>query len=82
MSSEDLRDDQLIQMGARIRKARNEAGINQQQLADRAGLTRSTISLIECGRRDAQARSLLAIASALEITPDDILGTREKGVDG
>ncbi len=60
---------------SRIRAARRERGMTQQQLADHAGVSRSTIALMEL---DASGRKLRAttarkIANGLEIPVDDLV---------
>ena len=50
-----------------VRMARSIANISQQELAKRASLNRSYISLIESGDRNATTDTLEKIASAMEI---------------
>ena len=50
-----------------VRMARSIADISQQQLAERASLNRSYISLIESGDRNARTETLEKIAAAIEI---------------
>ena len=50
-----------------VRVARSIANISQQELAKRASLNRSYISLIESGDRNATTETLAKIASALEM---------------
>lgn len=61
--------DQLIErrraFGNRLRTARREAGLTQEQLAERAGIDRAAYSEIERGQRDARLSTLLRIESAL-----------------
>lgn len=52
-----------------VRMARSIANISQQELAERAALNRSYISLIESGDRNATTETLEKIASAIEIPP-------------
>lgn len=52
-----------------VRMARSIADISQQELAERASLNRSYISLIESGDRNATTETLNKIAAALEIPP-------------
>lgn len=46
--------------------------ITQSELARMAGVTRSTISGVITGRRQPGARLMIAIASALRITPEEV----------
>jgi transcriptional regulator with XRE-family HTH domain len=50
-----------------VRMARSIANISQQELAERASLNRSYISLIESGDRKATTETLGRIAGAIEI---------------
>jgi transcriptional regulator with XRE-family HTH domain len=54
-----------LAFGDRLRAARHDAGLTQEQLAQRAGLDRSAYSEIERGQRDARLATLLRIESAL-----------------
>jgi transcriptional regulator with XRE-family HTH domain len=51
--------------GERLRTARREAGLTQEQLAERAGTDRAAVSEIERGQRDARLSTLLRIEHAL-----------------
>jgi transcriptional regulator with XRE-family HTH domain len=62
-------------IGSRIRRLREELGINQQELADRADLTQATISRIESGRvEQLKSDALRQLADALRVTVDYLLG--------
>jgi XRE family transcriptional regulator, regulator of sulfur utilization len=50
-----------------VRMARSIANISQQELAKRASLNRSYISLIESGDRNATTETLEKIAAAMDI---------------
>ncbi len=56
----------VAEWGNRIRLARMERNLTQQQLADRSGLNRSTIRDIESGK-SAQLLSLIAVFRGLEM---------------
>ena len=45
-------------------------GWSQQELADRAGLTRETISHLESGRQSPRRGTALLLAAALNCTPE------------
>jgi len=54
--------------GQRVKKLREQRGLTQRDLADRAGLTRETISNYERGERiDPPLSALTALARALEV---------------
>lgn len=62
-----------LSLGGIIRAARQQAGITQQTLAERAGLALKTLSRIENGE-DMNLSTLTAIAAALDMTPAELLG--------
>ena len=64
--------------GAVLREKRQEAGISQEQLADRAGLHRTYVSLIERGKRTASIEVVRRVASALGLTMVDLISATEK----
>lgn len=56
----------------RLRSARLQAGLSQQQLADAVDATRQTIGLIEAGRYNPSLKLCLGICKALGCTLDDL----------
>jgi DNA-binding XRE family transcriptional regulator len=54
-------------VGKTIRERREEAGLNQAQLAEKAGLTQSHVSRLECASHVATNMTLQKIAAALGI---------------
>lgn len=54
-----------LAFGERLRMARRETGLTQEQVAERAGIDRAAYSEIERGQRDARLSTLLRIESAL-----------------
>jgi putative transcriptional regulator len=59
-------------MDLRMKLARIEKDLSQQELADRVGATRQTIGLIEKGRYNPSLRLCLRIAKALDRTLDQL----------
>ncbi len=55
-----------------IRKARKERGITQQELADRIGVNRATVSKYESGQISIPLAQALAIAEALDMSFYDL----------
>lgn len=53
---------------------RKKAGLTQEQLADRIGVTASSISQLENGKQGFTDSTLEALAVALNCTPSDLLG--------
>ena len=64
--------------GAVLRERREQAGISQEQLADRAGLHRTYISLIERGKRTASIEVVRRVADALGVSMADLIDKTEK----
>ncbi|MCH5161876.1 MAG: helix-turn-helix transcriptional regulator [Clostridiales bacterium] len=60
--------DIKIAIGKRIKLLRNEIGISQEELADRAGIDRTYITSVECGRRNISIVNIEKIAKALDVT--------------
>jgi len=52
-----------------LRNARENAGISQEQLAERAGLHRTYISQLERGLKSPSLDVIVALARGLRITP-------------
>lgn len=57
-----------------IRVWREHRGLSQSELASQAGISPSYLSQLESGKRDGTMEVLAAIASALNVTLDDLAG--------
>lgn len=64
-------------MNNKVKVARTEKQLTQLQLADKTGVTRQTISLIEKGKYNPTLRLCLDICYALDKTLDEVFW-REK----
>ena len=64
-----------MSLGANIRAAREAALLSGQQLADRAGISRTWCNLIENGHVKPSGRVVCSIATALNVAPHDLLPT-------
>jgi transcriptional regulator with XRE-family HTH domain len=60
----------------RLRELRQEQGLTLQQVADGASIDVSTLSRLESGKRRLALDHIPALASALGVTSDELLGTR------
>jgi transcriptional regulator with XRE-family HTH domain len=58
---------------ANMRRLREDADISQEELAFRAALHRTQISLLENGHRMPRVFTLVCLAGALGVTPNDLL---------
>jgi putative transcriptional regulator len=63
---------------SKVKLARVESDLTQAQLAEKAGVTRQTIGLIEAGKFNPSLRLCLAIAKALDKTLDDLFWIEEE----
>jgi transcriptional regulator with XRE-family HTH domain len=70
----------MRRLGANMRRCREERGLTQTQLADRAGIAPSTISTIENGRNSPTLFTVCALADALEVSVPEYIGLDEKPV--
>ena len=57
-----------------IAATRREAGLTQEQLAERLGWHRSTLAKIEAGERRVDVPEFIAIAGALKVEPEVLYG--------
>ena len=62
----------------RVKLARVENDLTQGQLAEKAGVTRQTIGLIERGQFNPSLKLCMAIAKALNKTLDDLFWMEEE----
>lgn len=59
--------------GRNVFRARRRAGFSQQDLSQRCGLHRTHIGYIEHGTRLPRVDTLLKLAAALEVRPEELL---------
>ena len=64
----------IIDIGNRIAEIRRERGLNQDELAELATLSRISIARYETGKIEPGAKALGRIADALEVSADHLLG--------
>lgn len=55
-----------------LRKARQKKEISQEELGFRCQLHRTEISLLERGGREPRLGTIVKLASALDVTPDEL----------
>ena len=78
MSSQIQYTELRTALARQIRSVRIRRGISQEELAFRAGLHRTYISLIERSKKSLTVDSLARIASALDIKPSKLLANGEQ----
>lgn len=72
-----ISQDRLYEyIGQQIRNHRDKRSITQQDLADRVGLERTSITNIERGKQKLPLHVLFGICEVLDVTPNDLLPHR------
>ncbi|KAM3108256.1 helix-turn-helix domain-containing protein [Phormidesmis sp. 146-33] len=61
------------ELGRRINATRKQRGLTQEELADRVGLTRTSITNIEKGRQKVLSHLLVELSDALNVSLHDLL---------
>jgi transcriptional regulator with XRE-family HTH domain len=72
-NKKQLKDPVLLRFGKRVKKLRNQKGLSQEKLADRASLHWTYISGIERGLRNISLKNIFKIAKALKVNPKNLL---------
>lgn len=62
----------------RVKKLRMQQKLNQQELAEALGLTQTTISGIESGRRTTTIEKLILLAQFFNVSTDYLLGLKDE----
>lgn len=80
----DIRKErrEAVEIGARLRRAREAQDIYQEQLAEAVGINRSLLSKLENGQRAPSVFLAMALIEALQISPQYLLWGSMQGVDG
>ncbi len=60
-----------------LRGLRQRAVLSQEQLAERSGVARDTISKLETGRRGAYPSTIRKLAAGLDVQPQLLMGAVE-----
>ena len=58
----------------RLRRIRQGAVMSQEELVERSGVARDTISKLETGRRGAYPSTIRKLAAGLEVRPQMLMG--------
>lgn len=61
------------QFAVNLRRARDDAGLSQEELSDRSGLHSTEISRLERGVREPRLGTIIRIARGLGVAPADLL---------
>jgi len=57
----------------RLKKVRAQRRLSQEELADKAGVSRQYLSRLEIGRHDPSLSTLVKLAKALRVKPGELL---------
>ncbi|EKE02423.1 MAG: hypothetical protein ACD_20C00391G0017 [uncultured bacterium] len=63
----------LIKFGNKIKEFRIQKGLTQEELAFEAGVSRSTIAMVEVAQRDIILSKIVDIANALGVKPYQLI---------
>lgn len=66
-----------VEIGSRLRRAREKAGMSQRTLAKRAGITNSTISLMESNGTNPSIGALKRVLDAMSVSLSDFFAMDE-----
>ena len=69
-----------INFGNRLKELRIQAGMTQQQLATKLGITKSVISFYELRERTPSPEILVELAAEFKVSSDYLLGIEKKNV--
>ncbi|HEX3009897.1 MAG TPA: helix-turn-helix domain-containing protein [Bacteroidales bacterium] len=61
------------ELARKIKELRNRKGFSQEELAEKAGLSLRTVQRIENGETEPRGDSLKRLASAFNVSPDEII---------
>lgn len=75
-------DEYLKILGERVHGTRRALRWSQQELADRAGLDRTYISMVEGGKQNLTLGAIMKIADALEVNIDSLLRSETSVISG
>jgi transcriptional regulator with XRE-family HTH domain len=73
MGSRKIQPVVAERFAANTRRHREAAGLSQEELAFRADIHRTQVSLIEGGHRSPRLDTLIKLAGALGVTPNDLV---------
>lgn len=60
--------DIKLSVGKRVKELRNNLGISQEELADLAGLDRTYVTSVECGKRNISIVNIEKLTIALHVS--------------
>jgi transcriptional regulator with XRE-family HTH domain len=64
----------VVYIGVKLKATRTRRLLTQDELAERAGVSQSTIANIERDNAEPQFRTIRKLAKALDVDPTELLG--------
>lgn len=64
----------MIYLGKKLKMARLRAGLTQEELAEKIGVSRGSIARYELGEMEPKLENLIALSEILDISTDYLLG--------
>ncbi len=64
----------VVYIGENLRQARTRRLLTQDELAEKAGVSQSTVANIERDNAEPQFRTIRKLAKALDVEPTELLG--------
>lgn len=74
MGENSHREPISVLFGSNVKAYRKRAGLTQEQLSERVGVTQKHLSIIETGGQFASAPLIGRISEALAVSPGDLFG--------
>jgi len=68
-----MKKDILVKFGNKVREERLKQGLSQETFAEKAGVHRTYIGMIERAEKNITLTNIEKIALALSLTPKDLL---------
>lgn len=72
LSCRRMKNDVLTRFGNKVRKQRKAQGLSQEELADRAGLHRTYIGMVERAEKNITLRNVEKLAIALKLPINEL----------
>jgi transcriptional regulator with XRE-family HTH domain len=73
-SLEEAKMPVVVYIGEKLREVRTKRLLTQDELAEKAGVSQSTIANIERNNAEPQFRTIRKLAKALDVDPTNLLG--------
>jgi len=64
----------VVYIGDKVREIRTRRLLTQEELAEKAGVSPSTVANIETDNREPQFRTIRKLGKALDVDPTELLG--------